>query len=61
MVIIRKSIKKITIKRLAKSYQENHISKSILMDKVVIQVKKLDKKDYIILIKISLQSEDVLP
>lgn len=31
------------------------------MDKVVIQVKKLDKKDYIILIKISLQSEDVLP
>lgn len=51
---------KITINRLAKLYQANHITKSILMGKLIIQVKNLDKEDYIILIKISLQSEDVL-
>lgn len=51
---------KITVNGLAKPYQANHITKSILMGRLVIQVKKLDKEDYIILIKISLRSEDVL-
>lgn len=52
MVIMRQSVKKITVNGLAKPYQANQITKSILMGKLVIQVKKLDKEDYIILIKI---------
>lgn len=51
---------KITVNGLVKPYQASHITKSILTDELVIQVKKLDKEDYIILIKISLQSEAVL-
>jgi hypothetical protein len=49
----------VAIKILAKTYQANHITELMITGKLVIQVKKLDKEDFIILIKISLHSKDV--